>query len=401
VLVLIAVLACLPMVLAANVVGAMSSVLIAALFALAFGLLVGQGGMLSFGHAAYFAVGCFATVHAMQAVENGALWLPTPLLPLAGGLAALLVGAVAGFFATLRSGVYFSMVTLAIAELFHALAPSLQGVFGGESGISAMRQPWAGIGFGSEVDVYYLVLTWVVASGLALYAYTHTAFGRLTVALRENERRVAFLGYNVHATKMLVFAVSSTFAGIAGGLLAVSNESANYLLFNLSYSANVVLFTYIGGVGSFMGPAIGAAVMTFFAYAVSDMTRQWLLYQGLIFIVVMMYAPQGIIGFAQTQGARILRGEDALRRLGLLLLMLVMALCTLFLCEMAGAVFSRDYQAALARERVWQDVALFGQRWAPDHLLTWLIPAGAAAAAGWLLYRWTRPRLPAGLEAQT
>jgi len=301
---------------------------------------------------------------------------------------------VAGFFATLRSGVYFSMVTLAIAELFHALAPSLQGIFGGESGISAMRQPWAGIRFGSEIDVYYLVLVWVVASALALYGYTHTAFGRLTVALRENERRIAFLGYNVHATKILVFSVSSTFAGIAGGLLAVSNESANYLLFNLSYSANVVLFTYIGGVGSFMGPAIGAAVMTFFAYAVSDVTRQWLLYQGLIFIVVMMYAPRGIVGFVQVQGAQMLRGKDVWRRLGMLVLLLVIALSCLLLCEMAGTVFSRDYQAQLVRNGVWEAVTLFGRAWAPDRGPTWLLPALVLVGACCWLHRLTRPRQP-------
>lgn len=394
VLALAVALALLPAALPPNVVGAMSSMLIAALFALAFSLLVGQGGMLSFGHAAYFAVGCFATVHAMQAVDAGTLRLPTPLLPLVGGLAALVVGTVAGFFATLRSGVYFSMVTLAIAELFHATAPSLQGLFGGESGISSMRQPWAGIGFGSEVEVYYLVLAWVAASALALYLYTRTAFGRLTVALRENERRIAFLGYDVHRTKMVVFSVSSAFAGIAGGLLAVSNESANYLLFNMSYSANVVLFTYIGGVGTFMGPAIGAAAMTLFGHAVSDITRQWLLYQGLIFIVVMMYAPAGIVGFVQQQGGQMLRGEGPrwTHRLAMLAPMAVIAAATVFLCELAGTVFSRDYQAQLARTRNWEPVALFGRAWSPDHALTWIAPAAALLAAGWLLYRIARPR---------
>lgn len=393
-LLLVAALACMPLLLPPNVVGAMSSMLIAALFALAFSLLVGQAGMLSFGHAAYFAVGCFATIHAMQAVEAGSISLPTPLLPLVGGVAALVVGTVAGFFATLRSGVYFSMVTLAIAELFHALAPSLQGLFGGESGISSIRQPWAGISFGNEGQVYYLVLAWVTVCALLLYLYTHTSFGRLTVALRENERRIAFLGYNVHGTKMLVFSVSSTFAGIAGGLLAVSNESANYLLFSMSYSANIVLFSYIGGVGTFIGPAIGAATMTLFGHAVSDVTRQWLLYQGLIFIAVMMYAPAGVVGFAQTQGRQMLRGEGAsLPRRGVMLLpMLVISAATVFMCEMAGTIFSRDYQAQLARTRVWEPVAKFGRSWSPDSVLTWLLPAACLVAAGYVLYRIARPQ---------
>ena len=114
--------------------------LIAALFACAFNLLAGQGGMLSFGHAAYFGVGTFATIHAMNAL-GGAGLLPTPLMPLVGGVAGLLFGLVAGWFATMRSGVYFSMITLALAELLHALAPHLKGVFGGEAGLSAMRMP--------------------------------------------------------------------------------------------------------------------------------------------------------------------------------------------------------------------------------------------------------------------
>ncbi|MDW7749157.1 MAG: branched-chain amino acid ABC transporter permease, partial [Halomonas sp.] len=140
----------LPAVLSPAWLGVASNMLIAALFALAYNLLIGQGGLLSFGHAAYFGIGSFATIHAMVAVERGGLWLPTPLLPLAGGVAGLLIGAGAGYFACKRSGVYFAMVTLAIAELLHALAPNLSSVFGGETGIFSMRQPWLGVDFGSS-----------------------------------------------------------------------------------------------------------------------------------------------------------------------------------------------------------------------------------------------------------
>jgi branched-chain amino acid transport system permease protein len=123
---------------------ALTNMLIASLFAVSFNLLMGQGGMLSFGHAAYFGLGAFATLHLMTAVENG-LGFPTALLPLAGALTGLLAGAVAGFFATQRSGVYFSLVTLAIAELLHSLAPHWAGAFGGESGLSSMRMPSLGV----------------------------------------------------------------------------------------------------------------------------------------------------------------------------------------------------------------------------------------------------------------
>lgn len=393
---LLVLLLALPAWLAPHWVGAMSSMLVAALFALAFSLLMGQGGMLSFGHGAYFAIGCFATVHGMHAAETGAWNLPTPLLPLVGGAAGLAAGAVAGFFATLRSGVYFSMVTLAIAELLHTVAPNIQRVFGGETGISSMRQPWAGIGFGSEREVYYLVLAWFVLSVLAMYAYTRTSFGRLTVALRENERRVAFLGFNVHRTKNLVFSVSCMFAGIAGGLLALTTESANYLLFGMSYSANVVLFSYIGGIGTFIGPAVGAATMTLFGFAVSDLTRQWLLYQGLIFVVVMMYAPAGLVDLVARSMRGLVRheGRSAAERLLMLLTVAVIGAATVFLCELAGRVLSRDYQAARMRSGSWEPVTLFWQQWQPDRLATWLLPAAALAIAAAFIVHRVRPIRP-------
>jgi len=393
---LLIVLLALPAWLAPHWVGAMSSMLVAALFALAFSLLMGQGGMLSFGHGAYFAIGCFATVHAMQAAETGAWSLPTPLLPLVGAAAGLAAGAVAGFFATLRSGVYFSMVTLAIAELLHTVAPNIQRVFGGETGISSMRQPWAGIGFGSEREVYYLVLGWFVLSVLAMYAYTRTSFGRLTVALRENERRVAFLGFDAHRTKNLVFSVSCMFAGVAGGLLALTTESANYLLFSMGYSANVVLFSYIGGIGTFIGPAVGAATMTLFGFAVSDLTRQWLLYQGLIFVVVMMYAPAGLLDLIvkSIRGLVHHEGRSPAERLLMMLTVAVIAIATIFLCELAGRVLSRDYQAALARSGTWEPITLFWQQWRPDRIATWLVPLGALAIAAAFILRRVRPPGP-------
>lgn len=147
-----------PTVLPDATLGALGKALVAALFALAFNLLAGQAGMLSFGHAAYFALGAFATVHAMVWIEGGLITLPTPLLPLVGAGAGLLAGAVAGYFATLRSGVYFSMVTLAISELFYTLAPNLSGVFGGETGITSFRMPFGPWTFGTEAEVYGLTL---------------------------------------------------------------------------------------------------------------------------------------------------------------------------------------------------------------------------------------------------
>ena len=207
VLAVVAVLAVLPYLVSESMTNAAIQMLIAALFASAFSLLCGQAGMLSFGHAAYFGLGSFAAVHAMNAF-NGEGLLPTPLIPLAGAGIGLLAGIGAGWFSTKRAGVYFAMITLALAELLHALAPHLKDTFGGEAGISSFRMAAWGFDFGSTIQVYYLVLAWVVGSILLLYLLTLTPFGRLTLGLRENTHRLRFLGYNTHALGTAVFTIS-------------------------------------------------------------------------------------------------------------------------------------------------------------------------------------------------
>jgi len=366
------------------------NVLIACLFALAFNLLVGQAGLLSFGHAAYYGVGAFTTLHLMQAVEHGFAF-PTPLLPLAGAAAGLVVGVVAGFFATIRSGVYFALVTLAIAELLHSLAPHWQGVFGGEAGLSSMRMPWAGFTFGSTLQVYYLTLAWVALSIWVLWAYTRTPFGRLTLALRDNEQRVRFLGYDAHATKVIVFAISATFSGIAGALQAIANETANYSLFSAHVSAQVVLQTFVGGSTVFFGPALGAAVFTVFADQISDLTRSWQLYQGEIFVLVVLFAPTGIGGIVehhlrhwrQLDWSR-LAAPYALGGFGGALV----AAAAVFLTETLSVLFGEPY--ALMRKKAgdgYPSFDLFGIHWAPTNPVTWSVPLVLFLAGVFLLLR--------------
>jgi branched-chain amino acid transport system permease protein len=367
---------------------ALVNVLIASLFALAFNLLIGQAGLLSFGHAAYFGVGAFAALHLMIAVEDG-LPFPAPLLPLAGAAAGLLVGLIAGYFATMRSGVYFALVTLAIAELFHSLAPRLQDLFGGESGISSMRMPWQGLTFGSMLEVYYLTLGWAVICGLGLWAYTRTPFGRLTLALRDNEQRVRFLGYNAHASKVIIFAVSAMVTGVAGSLQAISNETANYSLFATDVSAQVVLQTFVGGSTVFFGPVIGATAFTLFSFLVSDLTRSWVFYQGLIFVLVMLYMPTGIGGVAYHH-IRNRRQLDWSRLAGPYLLALLGGLLIssgiVFLTEIVAVLFGEDYaRIREAAEGALPAFALFGIDWDPVGILTWLIPLALLLAGGAIL----------------
>ncbi len=392
----VALLIALPAILPASLLIASIQMLIAALFASAYSLLSGRAGMLSFGHAAYFGVGAFATIHAMNAFGGKGL-VPTPLMPLVGAAAGLVVGIVAGWFATKRGGTAFAMITLAIAELLHALAPQLKGLFGGESGISGMRAPSLGITFGSTAQVYYLTLFWVLLSLALLYFHTLTPAGRLTLALRENGHRLRFLGYNVHGLGVSAFAISAMFSGVSGGLQALSNEAANYAVFDAGVSATVVLNSYIGGVGSFLGPTLGAASMTFFGYAVSDATQSWLLYQGIVFVLVMMYAPDGLSGlFASI--ARSIRQ----RGLHVVAATVVLASCAavllgaggVFIIEILQRFFSQDYRALAQAAATWPPIRLFGLPWSPAAFSTWAPPI-AALAVGLLLTWMARRRMVA------
>ncbi|CAM4152078.1 branched-chain amino acid ABC transporter permease [Bordetella muralis] len=386
----------LPMLLSQGLLNAAIQMLIAALFASAYNLLCGQAGMLSFGHAAYFGVGAFATVHAMNAI-GGAGLLPTPLMPLAGAGGGLIFGGIAGWFATQRSGTYFAMITLAIAELVHSLAPHLKTIFGGEAGISTMRMPAMGLDFGSTTQVYYLTLAWVLLAMALLYLYTRTPLGRLTLGLRENRHRLQFLGYNVHGLSTLVFAISAMFSGIAGSLQVLSNESANYVVFDPSLSAAAVLNTYIGGVQVFLGPAFGAALMTFFGYAISDLTRSWLLYQGILFVLVMMFMPTGLSGLISV-AARLCERHGLGRVLplfltGIVCVMLATAGVT-FTIELLQRLFSQEYRSLLQAhpDAAWPAVMLLDQPWRPGSPLTWCVPALLFGAALWC-YRRCRHQL--------
>lgn len=396
----VALLAALPFLLSQGLVNAAVQMLIAALFASAYNLLCGQAGMLSFGHAAYFGVGAFATVHAMNAV-GGAGLLPTPLMPLAGAVAGLAFGAVAGWFATKRTGTYFAMITLAIAELLHSLAPHLKGLFGGEAGVSAMRMPSMGLSFGSTTQVYYLTLVWVLVSLGLLFLFTRTPVGRLTLGLRENIHRLRFLGYDVHRLSVLVFAISAMFSGIAGGLQVINNEAANYVLFDPGLSAAVVLNTYIGGVKVFLGPVLGASIMTFFGYAASDLTRSWLLYQGVLFVGVMMFMPTGLAGLFTASSALGRRfGVLALAQVAILGVMgaLLASAGGAFLVEILQRLFSQDYRALAGAAATLPPVQLFGRAWVPSAAATWLVPAALLAAGSALLYAARQRRT--GLEHQ-
>jgi len=301
-------------------------------------------------------------------------------MPIVGAVGGFTVGAIVGWFATQRAGAYFAMITLAIAELLYSLAPHIKRLFGGEGGVSTMRMPSLGLTFGPTTQVYMLVLVWVLASLLLLYLYMSTPLGRLTLGLRENAHRLRFLGYNVHNLRVLVFSISAMFSGIAGSLQVINNEAANYVVFGPGESAAVVLNTYIGGVNVFLGPALGAALMTFFGYAISDLTQSWLLYQGILFVLVMIFMPAGVAGLFEASGNLRKRFGTvplvpffALALLGTLLL----GVGTVFVVELLQRLFSQDYRVLANAARLWPPISLFGYQWSPTSSATWLLPAAS------------------------
>ena len=271
---------------------------IAIVFALSFNMLLGQGGMLDFGHAVFLGLGGFLAMHAMRAADAG-LWLPAPLLPLVGAVGGLLPALLAGWVATRRAGTAFAMITLGVAELAVALVLLLPSVFGGEEGLSGDRSagpPVLGWDFGTQLQAYYVIAAWSWACALLMWLYTLTPLGRLANAVRDNPERVGFLGYDPARIRLLVFIFSGLFAGVAGGMAALNDEIITAGNMSPEASSAVLVMTFIGGVGVFWGPVIGAVLITFLSVALSTVTDAWQLYSGLLFVAMVVWAPGGLSG---------------------------------------------------------------------------------------------------------
>ena len=269
---------------------------IAAIFALSFNMLLGQTGLLSFGHAVYFGLGGYVAIHAMRFVNAG-LPVPMPLLPLFGAAGGLLFGVLFGSVTTKRAGTVFAMITLGLGELVVAASLMLTRFFGGEEGITANRtrgpHPF-GWSFASQLEVYYVIAAWVFVSVAVMYAFTRTPLGRMCNAVRDNPERVEFVGYNPQRVRFIAFAVSAMFAGLAGGLYAINYEIVAAEALGTTRSGAVLLMAFIGGIGSFGGPILGAVVITWLQVRLSDWSAAWQLYLGLFFVIMVLFAPGGL-----------------------------------------------------------------------------------------------------------
>jgi branched-chain amino acid transport system permease protein len=278
----------------------MSQMGIMIIFALSYNMLLGQSGMLSFGHAVYSGLGAFFAMHALKAVGAGALAWPVSLLPLIGGLAGAFFGVVFGYLTTKKAGTPFAMITLGIGEMVFAASLMFPGFFGGEGGITGDRAAGApflgipGLTFGPAIQVYYLIAAWAFACMVAMFALTHTPLGRIANAVRDNPERAEFIGYNTQRVRWLMLILSSFFAGIAGGLTAINFEIVSAENVHAIRSGGVLLAAFIGGVTFFFGPILGAIVFVIFSVALSEFTKAWQLYLGVFFVLLVMFAPGGL-----------------------------------------------------------------------------------------------------------
>ena len=270
---------------------------IAIIACLSYNILLGQGGMLSFGHAVYSGLGSYAAIHVLNAVSAGRWHIPVSLIPLVGGLAGVFFAALLGYVTTKKSGTTFAMITLGIAELVFAMSLMIPEFFGGEAGVSGNRvvgEPVMGITFGPARQLYYLIALYAFISVAAMYAFTQTPLGRMLNAVRDNPERVEFIGYSSQRVRYLSFIVAGFFAGIAGGLGALQFELVTAEVVGPVRSGSYLLFTFLGGATVFFGPIIGGVLMVLASVLLSELTKAWLLYLGLIFVFMVMYAPGGI-----------------------------------------------------------------------------------------------------------
>ena len=270
----------------------------AIIICLSYNILLGQGGMLSFGHAVYTGLGSFIAIHAMNRAAGGGLPIPLVLIPVVGGLAGMFFAALLGWVTTKKSGTTFAMITLGVGELVAAMALMFPGFFGGEGGITTDRvygQPFFGLDFGPSIQVYYLIAVYCFICTALMFAFTATPLGRMLNAVRDNPERVAFVGYNTQRVRYTGFIVAGFFAGIGGGLAAINFEIVTAMdSVSIIRSGTYLLFTFLGGATFFFGPIIGGVLMVLATVLLSEITKAWMLYLGLVFLFMVMYAPGGI-----------------------------------------------------------------------------------------------------------
>lgn len=281
------------------------------ILALSYNMLLGQAGLFSLCHATFFGIGGYAMIHFLNAAGDGDLPAPMELMPLLAGLCGMALAALFGIMATKQRATAFAMITLGISELVATSAVMFHHFFGGEGGVSTNRmidRSLFGLSYASSLQVYYLILAWTVIAALLMYYLTLTPLGRMANATRDNFERTQFIGYDPRIVRFIQFTLAGFFAGIGGGLYAITYEIVTFDALAAPLSANALLMAYIGGTASFGGPILGAILITLLQSGVSLLSNSWLVYVGVLFIAMVIFAPTGLAGLVQA--------HDPIRRSG-------------------------------------------------------------------------------------
>ncbi|MGH6672255.1 MAG: branched-chain amino acid ABC transporter permease [Xanthobacteraceae bacterium] len=287
----LALLVALPEVLRPYYLGLATKMLIFALFAMSLDLLLGYAGLASLGHAAYFGVASY-TVALLVLRANVASGLAFP----ASLLAATVTGALFAPLALRARGSYFLMITFALSQVVWSVAFGWRSLTNGDDGMPGVVRPHFGFSLDSTTSFYYFALIVVVASTLLLVAVVRSPFGRALCGIRESESRMQALGFDVWRYQYVAFVLSAFFAGIAGALYAYYNRFVGPEYLYVIQSAEALIMVILGGAGTLIGPAIGAALIVFLEDFVSSMTEHWVLVLGVIYVLVTLFAPRGLIG---------------------------------------------------------------------------------------------------------
>jgi branched-chain amino acid transport system permease protein len=295
------------------------------ILALSYNMLLGQAGLFSLCHATFFGVGGYATIHFLNAAGDGGLPVPMEVMPLLAGLTGLGLAILFGAMATKQRATAFAMITLGIGELMATAALMFHHFFGGEGGVTTNRmidQSLFGLTYASGIQVYYLTLAWTVIAAGLMYYLTLTPLGRMANATRDNFERAQFIGYDPRMVRFIQFALSGFFAGVGGGLYAITYEIVTFDALAAPLSANALLMAYIGGTTVFGGPILGAILITLLQSGVSLLSNSWLVYVGVMFIAMVIFAPTGLAGIVKAHEP--IRSTGRLGRLAVPYLRLVL-----------------------------------------------------------------------------
>jgi branched-chain amino acid transport system permease protein len=286
--------ALLPLVLRRYQLNMLTEIIIFALYAVSYNILLGYAGLLSFGHAMFFGLGAFITAISILHISHLSLW---SCLLIAVGTTTL-VGVAIGSLLLRLKGAYFALLTLAFNSLFYAVATKWHSVTGGDDGLS-IKRPVVNLGFAllkiNTVTAFY-DLTFIIIGLVIVFCwyFTHTAMGQTVILMRENEDRMKFLGYDTSLSRLILFTFTGAIAGLAGAFYTLHFQFVSVSAISLDMATTVLLITFVGGTGTFWGPILGSFVYIILQNYLSDITDRWPVFMGLIFILMVLFIPGGL-----------------------------------------------------------------------------------------------------------